>query len=187
MWDLPGSGVKSVPPALAGGFLSTEPPGKSRKAWLLTWHVLQPPRDSLCPPARPTGGLKARLGGSTTHSHWEVGFGVQRAWWVRSRARSAWCSQRGRLACTYLGAKGAPLAGPGSSFMQTKRKVCSPPIILLRPITRVSRDSRQQLPRASWINTAGQSLVTDDCSPKRKQKISAVGLHALVCPQRTVY
>ena len=105
MWDLPGSGIKPVPPALAGGFLSTEPPGESRKAWLLTWHMLQPPVDSLCPPARPTRGLKARPGGSTMQSHWEVGFGVQRAWWVRSRARLGWCSHRGRLACAYLGQK----------------------------------------------------------------------------------
>ena len=28
LWDLPGSGLKSVPPALAGGFFTTEPPGK---------------------------------------------------------------------------------------------------------------------------------------------------------------
>ena len=28
MWDLPGSGLEPVSPALAGGFLTTEPPGK---------------------------------------------------------------------------------------------------------------------------------------------------------------
>ena len=28
MWDLPGPGLKPVSPALAGGFLTTEPPGK---------------------------------------------------------------------------------------------------------------------------------------------------------------
>ena len=28
MWDLPGSGIKSVSPALAGGFLTIRPPGK---------------------------------------------------------------------------------------------------------------------------------------------------------------
>ena len=28
MWDLPGPGLKPVAPALAGGFLTTEPPGK---------------------------------------------------------------------------------------------------------------------------------------------------------------
>ena len=28
MWDLPGPGMESTPPALAGGFLSTVPPGK---------------------------------------------------------------------------------------------------------------------------------------------------------------
>ena len=27
MWDLPGPGLKPVPPALAGGFLTTAPPG----------------------------------------------------------------------------------------------------------------------------------------------------------------
>ena len=30
MWDLPGPGIKPVSPALAGRFLSTAPPGKSR-------------------------------------------------------------------------------------------------------------------------------------------------------------
>ena len=29
MWDLPGPGLKSVSPALAGRFLTTAPPGKS--------------------------------------------------------------------------------------------------------------------------------------------------------------
>ena len=29
MWDLPGPGLKPVSPALAGGFLTTAPPGKS--------------------------------------------------------------------------------------------------------------------------------------------------------------
>ena len=28
MWDLPGPGIEPVSPALAGGFLSTAPPGK---------------------------------------------------------------------------------------------------------------------------------------------------------------
>ena len=28
MWDLPGTGLEPVSPALAGGFLTTEPPGK---------------------------------------------------------------------------------------------------------------------------------------------------------------
>ena len=29
VWDLPGSGLVPVSPALAGGFLNTVPPGKS--------------------------------------------------------------------------------------------------------------------------------------------------------------
>ena len=28
MWDLPGPGIEPVSPALAGGFFTTEPPGK---------------------------------------------------------------------------------------------------------------------------------------------------------------
>ena len=31
MWDLPGPGLERLSPALAGGFLTTEPPGKPRK------------------------------------------------------------------------------------------------------------------------------------------------------------
>ena len=30
MWDLPGPGIEPVSPALAGGLLTTEPPGKSQ-------------------------------------------------------------------------------------------------------------------------------------------------------------
>ena len=29
MWDFPGAGIESMSPALAGGFLTTGPPGKS--------------------------------------------------------------------------------------------------------------------------------------------------------------
>ena len=35
MWDLPGQGLKPVSPALAGGFLTTAPPGKSHKGILI--------------------------------------------------------------------------------------------------------------------------------------------------------
>ena len=31
-WDLPGPGLEAVSPALAGGFLTTAPPGKSQKS-----------------------------------------------------------------------------------------------------------------------------------------------------------
>ena len=34
MWDLPGPGLKSMSPALAGGFLTTVPPGKSLYVYL---------------------------------------------------------------------------------------------------------------------------------------------------------
>ena len=35
MWDLPGPGLEPVSPALAGGFLITEPPGKSHLPFIL--------------------------------------------------------------------------------------------------------------------------------------------------------
>ena len=34
MWDLPGPGIEPVTPALAGGFLTTAPPGKSFPTFL---------------------------------------------------------------------------------------------------------------------------------------------------------
>ena len=37
MWDLPGPGREPVSPALAGGFLTTAPPGKSHD-----WHLMLP-------------------------------------------------------------------------------------------------------------------------------------------------
>ena len=47
MWDLPGSGVKPASPKLAGGFFTTEPPGKSyynffmpyKSYSLMDWHL----------------------------------------------------------------------------------------------------------------------------------------------------
>ena len=44
MWDLPGPGLEPVSPELAGGFLTTEPPGKSLEVGFLL--LLTP----LCPP-----------------------------------------------------------------------------------------------------------------------------------------
>ena len=35
MWDLPGPGLKPMSPALTGGFLTTEPPGKSLITFLM--------------------------------------------------------------------------------------------------------------------------------------------------------
>ena len=35
MWDLPRPGIELVSPALAGGFLTTEPPGKSHTSEFL--------------------------------------------------------------------------------------------------------------------------------------------------------
>ena len=37
MWDLPGPGLEPVSPALAGGFLTTAPPGKSERFGLGGW------------------------------------------------------------------------------------------------------------------------------------------------------
>ena len=33
MWDLPGPGLEPMSPALAGGFLTTAPPGRSCSLW----------------------------------------------------------------------------------------------------------------------------------------------------------
>ena len=40
MWDLPGPGLEPMSPALAGGFLTTVPPGKFRKYALNIWCKL---------------------------------------------------------------------------------------------------------------------------------------------------
>ena len=43
MWDLPGPGLEPVSPALAGGFLTTAPPGKSRCWWMFktTYNIVK--------------------------------------------------------------------------------------------------------------------------------------------------
>ena len=38
MWDLPGPGLKPMSPALAGGFLTTAPPGKPRAGTIFYCH-----------------------------------------------------------------------------------------------------------------------------------------------------
>ena len=47
MWDLPRPGLEPVSPALAGGFLTTEPPGKSRSYYyhplFLKDEIMKPP------------------------------------------------------------------------------------------------------------------------------------------------
>ena len=40
MWDLPGPGLEPVSPALAGGFLTTVPPGKSQELLTLNKFVI---------------------------------------------------------------------------------------------------------------------------------------------------
>ena len=41
MWDLPGPGLEPVSPALAGGFLTTVPPGKLLKVCFVNRDLLQ--------------------------------------------------------------------------------------------------------------------------------------------------
>ena len=40
MWGLPGSGIKPMSPALAGGFFTREPPGKAAQGLLFLFLVL---------------------------------------------------------------------------------------------------------------------------------------------------
>ena len=40
MWDLSGPGLEPVSPALAGGFLSTAPPGKSSNVYSFLTHKM---------------------------------------------------------------------------------------------------------------------------------------------------
>ena len=40
MWDLPGPGLEPVSPALAGGFLTTAPPGKPSLYFLLRVFIV---------------------------------------------------------------------------------------------------------------------------------------------------
>ena len=43
MWDLPGSGIEPVSPALAGGFFTTESPGKPWVRLFLVWGLGEQP------------------------------------------------------------------------------------------------------------------------------------------------
>ena len=46
MWDLPGPGLEPVSPALAGGFLTTVPPGKPHMTLFELWFS-----QGICPVA----------------------------------------------------------------------------------------------------------------------------------------
>ena len=46
MWDLPEPGLKPVSPALAGGFLTTAPPGKPKKRRVLVGSCCPGPKMS---------------------------------------------------------------------------------------------------------------------------------------------
>ena len=51
MWDLPGPGLEPVSPALAGGFLTTVPPGKSQQVGFVNslGHIAEKPcRNRTC-------------------------------------------------------------------------------------------------------------------------------------------
>ena len=41
MWDLPGPGLEPMSPALAGGFLTTVPPGKSKNPLVLKTYFCE--------------------------------------------------------------------------------------------------------------------------------------------------
>ena len=60
MWDLPGPGIKPVSPALAGGFLTTAPPGKPFGLFLVRrgpyFTFPEEPAKSLSAPASIAGG-----------------------------------------------------------------------------------------------------------------------------------
>ena len=49
MWDLPGPGLEPVTPALAGGFLTTAPPGKPHRL-PFSWYRVPLPAVNLCFP-----------------------------------------------------------------------------------------------------------------------------------------
>ena len=57
MWDLPGPGLKPVSPALAGGFLTTAPPGKSLARHLYPRWVPSAPSSLLYHAVQVAGSL----------------------------------------------------------------------------------------------------------------------------------
>ena len=57
MWDLPGPGLEPVSPALAGGFLTTAPPGKPRILFFIFYFLATPP-GAACGTLVPRPGIK---------------------------------------------------------------------------------------------------------------------------------
>ena len=55
MWDLPGPGIKPLSPALAGGFLTTEPSGKSQHLVFLSGKNQQVGQGMVCIPESKSG------------------------------------------------------------------------------------------------------------------------------------
>ena len=63
MWDLPGPGLEPVSPALAGGFSTTAPPGKSHEGHFIKYLTSTPQK---CQDAEREGKTKelSQIGGA---------------------------------------------------------------------------------------------------------------------------
>ena len=84
MWDLPGPGIKPVSPALVGGFLSTEPPGKPSMCSLHLVCYQRGDTASLDPATMPHDSL-----GSEPQMYQSSA--LQKSWLLLLRWARPWC------------------------------------------------------------------------------------------------
>ena len=78
MWDLPGPGIEPLSPALAGGFLTTGPPGKSPGVFIIFIVVSSTSKGDHC---------RWGLGGADTGRVESADGFLEEALWVDTSAR----------------------------------------------------------------------------------------------------
>ena len=69
MWDLPGPGLEPVSPALAGGFLTTAPPGKSSHHFFISFSLHGDSSSFLKDSSRKENDMVCLTGGEVAE-HW---------------------------------------------------------------------------------------------------------------------
>ena len=116
MWDPPGSGIKPVPPALAGRFFTTEPPGKPLLFLPILKLSLGFPESSVGKEPACNAGDPGSTPGSGRPAGEGIGYPLQYSWAspFGSAGKESACNAGDLGPIPGLGR--SPVGGPGNSL-----------------------------------------------------------------------